>query len=118
MLSGKYLDESTTGARYSASDPQGRRAKLPTETLLAFRALAEGIGHTMTEVSLAWVAAQPGITSPIIGARSIAQLQQSAGALELKLEPETLTAIDGLFAPGTHSVEYYNANFGPGKKPR
>jgi aryl-alcohol dehydrogenase-like predicted oxidoreductase len=118
MLSGKYLDDDTVGARYSASDPGGRLKQLPIETLKSFRILCEGLGNTMTEVSLAWVAGQPGITSPIIGARSLTQLKQSAAACELKLTEDTLKAIDELFAPRSYSVDYYNANFGPGTKPR
>ncbi len=117
MLSGKYLDESTAGARYSKSDPAGRLKQLPRPRLTRLKAVADRAGVSLATLSLAWVAQQPGITSPIIGARSLAQLKESAAALEVKLSEKTLRQIDEIFAPGTHHVEYYTANFGPNAKP-
>ncbi len=112
MLSGKYLD-GARGARYSESDPAGRLKQLPEEKLRALKALAEANGHSMATLSLAWVAAQPGITSPIIGARSVEQLKESVSAVQTTLSPEILTAIDEIFTPGGHDVPYYQAAFGP-----
>jgi aryl-alcohol dehydrogenase-like predicted oxidoreductase len=117
MLSGKYLDRGTTGARYSASDPGGRLKQLPLQKVKRFKSLAERNGMTMATLSLAWVANQPGITSPIIGARSEKQLEESAAACELKLSEKVLKAVDEIFEPGTHSVNYYSADFGPGSRP-
>jgi len=113
MLSGKYLDPETKGARYSASDPGGRLTQVPVDKLTALKALAEANGMTLAVMSLAWVASQPGITSPIIGARSEAQLKESADACEIKLDAELLKKIDEIFEPGSHHVNYYTANFGP-----
>jgi len=118
MLSGKYLAEKPTGARYSASDPQGRLKQLPVNRLLRLKKLAEKNGMSMATLSLSWVASQPGITSPIIGARSEAQLKESAEACQIKPSEKVLRAIDDLFAPTSHAVSYYNANFGPGHRPR
>lgn len=117
MLSGKYLDESTKGARYSSSDPMGRLAKLPREKLLRLKSLADQHEMSMTTLSLAWVATQPGVTSPIIGARSVGQLKESIEACQKSLPEELLKAIDEIFPPGCHDVVYYNANFGPNARP-
>ncbi len=113
MLSGKYLDPETKGARYSASDPAGRLQQVPTEKLNQLKDLAEANDMTLATLSLAWVAGQPGITSPIIGTRSEKQLTESVAACQTKLGEDVLKAIDEIFAPGSHHVAYYNANFGP-----
>jgi len=117
MLSGKYLDPETKGARYSASDPGGRLKQLPIVKLQEFKKLAEDNEMSMATLSLAWVASQEGITSPIIGARSEEQLRESAEACCKSLSPELLKSIDEIFAPGSHSVDYYSAAFGPNARP-
>lgn len=118
MLSGKYLDPDTKGARYSASDPGGRLKQVPVEQLKQLKELAEANGMSLATLSLAWVAGQPGITSPIIGARSEKQLTESAAACEKKLDASLLALIDAIFEPGSHHVSYYSANFGPGGRVR
>ncbi len=117
MLSGKYMDGSSAGARYSASDPSGRLKQVPQQKLVKLKKLAEKLEISMTSLSLAWVANQPGITCPIIGARSEIQLRESIEACELTLSEKTLKQIDEIFEPGSHSVNYYSANFGPNARP-
>lgn len=118
MLSGKYLDDKPEEGRYAKSDPANRLGQLPKEKLLALRALAGEHDLSMATLSLAWVANQPGVTSPIIGARSEAQLKESTEAVQTKLSESLLKEIDAIFEPGSHHVEYYKADFGPGVKPR
>lgn len=118
MLSGKYLDDKPQEGRYAKSDPANRVGQLPKPKLLKLRKLAEKNEMSMATLSLAWVASQPGITSPIIGARSVEQLQESAAAVQTKLGERLLKEIDAIFEPGSHHVEYYKADFGPGAKPR
>lgn len=117
MLSGKYLDADPDEGRYAKSDPMGRRAQLPMAKLRKLKKIAERAGHSMATLSLAWVAGQPGITSPIIGARSVKQLEESVAACTVKLDDKTLKAIDEVFPPGGHDVVYYAANFGPNARP-
>ena len=117
MLSGKYLDSKTKGARYSGSDPMGRLKQLPRPKIQRLKGIADRAGISLSTLSLAWVAGQPGITSPIIGARSAEQLKESAGACEVKLSERVLKQIDEIFKPGSMHVEYYSANFGPNARP-
>jgi aryl-alcohol dehydrogenase-like predicted oxidoreductase len=117
MLSGKYMDGRSAGARYSASDPSGRLKQVPQQKLLKLKKLAEKLEMSMTSLSLAWVANQSGITSPIIGARSEEQLRESIEACQVVLSEKTLKSIDEIFEPGSHSVNYYSANFGPNARP-
>ncbi|WP_151082332.1 aldo/keto reductase [Nocardioides cynanchi] len=55
---------------------------------------AEGLGWSMTEVALAWVRDRPGVTAPILGARTAKQLIDSLGVEELTLPPEIVAALD------------------------
>jgi diketogulonate reductase-like aldo/keto reductase len=50
-------------------------------------------------VALAWVQAQPGVTSTIIGARRLSQLEDNVKALEVELTAEELARLDALTKP-------------------
>ncbi|MCX7801119.1 MAG: aldo/keto reductase [Fimbriimonadales bacterium] len=117
MLSGKYLDQKPESGRYAKSDPWGRLRQVPRGPMLRFKALANKTGHSMATLALAWVANQPGVTSPIIGARNEKQLEESVAACNLKLPRAVLDKLDAIFPPGQHSVNYYSAAFGPNERP-
>ncbi|HEX4685605.1 MAG TPA: aldo/keto reductase [Nocardioides sp.] len=55
---------------------------------------AEGLGWSMTEVALAWVRDRPGVTAPIVGARTAKQLLEALAVEELTLPPEIVAALD------------------------
>jgi aryl-alcohol dehydrogenase-like predicted oxidoreductase len=56
--------------------------------------LAKGKGASVSQVALAWLLADPLITSPIIGANSPEQLKDNLGAVDVRLTPEEKTALD------------------------
>ena len=56
-------------------------------------------GVSNAQVALAWVAAQPGITAPIIGASKITQLDEAIAALDVRLSPEDLKALAEPYQP-------------------
>ncbi|QNN52770.1 aldo/keto reductase [Nocardioides mesophilus] len=60
---------------------------------------AEGLDWSPIEVALAWVRDRPGVTAPIVGARTAAQLKGSLGVEELTLPPELVAALDDVSAP-------------------
>ena len=113
MLSGKYLDSKPMEGRYVKSDPSNRLGRLPKSKLVRLKALAEKNGMSMATLSLAWVASQPGITTPIVGARSEKQLEESVAAVQVKLSESICKKIDAIFAPGSMEMSYYEADFGP-----
>lgn len=117
QLSGKYLDKKPEKGRYTSSDPMNRVNAQTTGKVRQLKRIADRLGLSLTQISLAWVASQPGITAPIIGARSKAQLKESAEACCLSLNAKTLEQIDRIFAPGSNILEYYSANFGPNVRP-
>lgn len=65
----------------------------------ALLTVAKELGTTPARVALAWVQSQKGVTSSIIGARTIEQLEDNLGALEIQLSPEQLKKLDGPSKP-------------------
>lgn len=61
--------------------------------------IARAHDSTVARVALAWVQAQPGVTSTIIGARRLSQLDDNIGALALTLTPAELRRLDELTKP-------------------
>ncbi|MHB8417320.1 MAG: aldo/keto reductase [Myxococcales bacterium] len=61
--------------------------------------IAKEIGSTPARVALAWVQGRPGVTSTIIGARTMEQLEDNLKALELKLSPEQQKELDEATVP-------------------
>ena len=59
---------------------------------------ADGLGWSLLEVSLAWVRDRPGVTAPIIGARTAAQLRESLGVEECELPVEIVQALEDVSA--------------------
>jgi aryl-alcohol dehydrogenase-like predicted oxidoreductase len=63
--------------------------------------LAKRKGATLSQFALAWMLANPAVTAPIIGPRTLEHLEDNLGALEVQLTEEDLKAVDELAPPGT-----------------
>jgi aryl-alcohol dehydrogenase-like predicted oxidoreductase len=61
--------------------------------------IAKELGTTVPRVALAWVQNRPGVTSTIIGARTMQQLDDNLGALDVKLTPENVALLDKSTTP-------------------
>lgn len=61
--------------------------------------LAEEIGSTPARVALNWVCSRPGVTSPIIGARTIQQLEDNLAALDVQLTTEHMRILNEVSEP-------------------
>ncbi len=61
--------------------------------------IANERGVKMAQVALAWVCAQPGITSPIVGVSRIGQLDDALGALDVELSADEMAALEAPYAP-------------------
>lgn len=71
-------------------------------------ALAEEKGATMAQVAMAWVTRQPGITSPIIGPRTMAHFEDNLGSLAVSFTEDDQERIDAVCGPEEAIVSYYN----------
>lgn len=69
----------------------------------ALFAVAEEIGHTPAQVALNWLLRQPGVTAPIVGARSLTHLEDNLGAAGWALEPEQVQRLE---AAGRRELPY------------
>src|SRR5262249_35905110 len=61
--------------------------------------IAKALETTPARVALAWVVGRRGVTSTIIGARTLQQLDDNLAALDVKLRPEHVAALDALSVP-------------------
>jgi aryl-alcohol dehydrogenase-like predicted oxidoreductase len=88
--------------RYDLSLPENQ-VKLETADTLAL--LAEEAGLSLIHVALAFVLAHPAVTAPIIGPRTMEQLESQLGAADVTLGQELLDRIDEIVPPGTTLAE-------------
>lgn len=104
---GGVLRAAETGRRHTDRALQVIERLRPQ--LERWEALCGDLGEDPAAVALAWLLHQEGVTGPIIGPRTVAQLDgASLRALELTLEPDTLAAIDDIFpGPGGPAPEAY-----------
>jgi aryl-alcohol dehydrogenase-like predicted oxidoreductase len=107
-LSGRYrkgadTPESTRAGRipqrYDMSLP-GNRAKLEAADALA--ALADEAGISLIHLAIAFVLRHPAVTAPIIGPRTMEQLESQLGAVDVELDAALLDRIDQIVPPGTN----------------
>jgi L-glyceraldehyde 3-phosphate reductase len=102
MLTGRYLDGIPEGSR--ATQAKSLDPALLSETNLrhvrALAALAEERGQSLAQMAIAWVLRDPRVTSALVGASSVAQLDDTLGALDrLGFADEEVARID------QHAVE-------------
>ncbi|MFD8098428.1 aldo/keto reductase [Nocardia fluminea] len=86
-----------TSARYDMSKPANQRKLEVVEELAV---LAEQSGMTLIELALAWAINHPGVTSAIIGPRTMGQLESQLPAADISLSSEILDRVDAVVAPG------------------
>jgi aryl-alcohol dehydrogenase-like predicted oxidoreductase len=94
FLTGKYLRNKAVESERAGSIMKRYNNDNAWNTLEAVQSIAREIGNTPSAVSLAWLIAQPTITSPIIGANTVAQLKQSLAALEVTLASSHLAQLE------------------------
>lgn len=116
-LSGKYKrDVQPTGATRLGENPNrgqeayaARNAKDRTWRIIgAVEDAANGLGVSMAEVALAWLAGRPAVTSVILGARSREQLAANLKAADLVLGDEVMQALNTASAPDVAEYPYGN----------
>lgn len=77
------------------------------DKLTAWEDLAESLGEKPADVATAWHLTRSFVTAPIIGPRTMEQLDGAMRALEITLSPETLAKIDEIFPPFKTAPEHY-----------
>jgi aryl-alcohol dehydrogenase-like predicted oxidoreductase len=111
-LTGKYRrDQRPTGATRLGEDPgrgmeawDRRGTDRTWDVIDAVQGIAEARGISMAEVALAWVTDRPAVTSTILGARTLEQLDANLKAAGLHLSAEETAALDAASDP--HPADY------------
>ena len=98
VLTGKYRAGTPSDSRGASAHYSGfvepYLAERPTRIVEAVARAADGLGWSCLEVALAWVRDRDGVTAPIVGARTAAQLRSLLGVEALTLPPEIEDALD------------------------
>ena len=111
FLSGKYRRDSRSpeGSRLSLKNDWAERfftdASFAVVDVLI--ELAEEKRCTPSQVALAWCMRQPGITSPIIGPRTMEQLEENLGSTGISITDEDRAALDEVAPPGAAVVPFH-----------
>ena len=102
VLTGKYRHGVPADSRAASRDFPRFTARYlddrSTGIVEALAIAAKGLEVSTTEVALAWVRDRPGVVSPVVGARTTAQLRTSLASEQLELPPELVAALDEVSA--------------------
>jgi aryl-alcohol dehydrogenase-like predicted oxidoreductase len=94
-LTGKYRREVPAEARLNEPGRPPMGATVDRDRILdAVMSVAEGLNATPAQVALRWVMDQEGITSAIVGARNLEQLDDNLGAADLEMDQQTWKGLD------------------------
>jgi len=118
LLTGKYKrgEEPPEGSRFAdVTNPIYRRRLNDRiyDVVEGLEPLAREKGMTLSQFSLAWVMQQPGVTSPIIGPRTMDQLEDNLAAAGVTFSEDELRAINRVARRGDSVAPFYEAEFGP-----
>jgi aryl-alcohol dehydrogenase (NADP+) len=113
-LTGKYQrDQRPSGATRLGEDPgrgmeawDRRGTDRTWDVIDAAQQIAEARGVSMAEVALAWVTDRPGVTSTILGARTLEQLDTNLRAADLHLSAEETATLDAASDPRPPDYPY------------
>jgi aryl-alcohol dehydrogenase-like predicted oxidoreductase len=106
LLSGVLRKLREGGGSRSHTGPSAEALEANRDRIEAYEKLCADLGEDPASVGLAWLLHQPGVTAPIVGPRTIAQLESSLRALAVTLDAEVLARLDEQFpAPAPHGAK-------------
>ncbi len=120
LLTGKYQrDKGDADGRWQEGKDNFNRQATPLawDVIDLLRDMAGEKGCSMSQLALAWVASQPGVTAPIIGPRTLEQVTDNLGAVDVSLDTADCERIDALVPPCSAAVRYYDEAMGADFRP-
>jgi aryl-alcohol dehydrogenase-like predicted oxidoreductase len=113
LLAGRYSD----AAAPPPDSRAGLRGGIYAERITArgielgnqFVRLAQAARMSPAQLAVLWVKDQPGITAPLVGPRTLAQLEHFLPVLEMQLDEDTRAACDALVPPGSAVANFHNS---------
>lgn len=103
LLSGKFTAQSEKGGRFADNDGYGTKTAeiywndRNFQAVSRIKEVADGLGLSMPQFSLAWVLSNPAITAAITGPITLEHLRENATAADITLPPEALEACDDVW---------------------
>lgn len=112
LLTGKYRrDDQSAEGRWQGGKDNFDRPITPA----AFDFIEKHVAHaadkgcTPSQLAIAWNAAQPGVTAPIVGPRTLDQLSDNLGAVDVEIDADDLARVDAAALPMSVTMRYYDA---------
>jgi aryl-alcohol dehydrogenase-like predicted oxidoreductase len=111
LISGHWRKDASVPGDYRVHSPrfQGNNADTNLALVEALRIIANVKSATVAQIAIAWVAAQGNDIVPLVGARRRVQLDEALGALDVRLTPADLGAIEQAVPKGAAAGERYAA---------
>jgi aryl-alcohol dehydrogenase-like predicted oxidoreductase len=115
FLSGKYYkdEKAATDTRAGSGNPMNDHifAELAAKNqnwaiLDVVREVASQLGVTPSQVAHSWIANRPGVIAPIVGAKTLEQLEENIIAADLDLGKESVAVLDEVSAPKPNDYPY------------
>jgi aryl-alcohol dehydrogenase-like predicted oxidoreductase len=110
LISGHWSKDSAGQGDFRAFSPRFRAENVDQNLALveALRAVAAAKGVSVAQIAIAWVVAQGADIIPLIGARRRDRLTEALGALDVRLTPEDMAAIERAVPKGAAAGERYD----------
>jgi aryl-alcohol dehydrogenase-like predicted oxidoreductase len=99
LLSGALRKQRERDGSRSATGISAEALKANRERIESYEKLCADLGENPANVGLAWLLHQHGVSAPIVGARTVAQLDSSLRAIAVTLDAEVLARLDEQFPP-------------------
>jgi aryl-alcohol dehydrogenase-like predicted oxidoreductase len=113
ILAGRYNDPEKypEGSRAAGGEWFARRVnQAGIDVARKLEVMAAERDMTITQLALLWVKDQPGVTSPIIGPRTMDHLEDALGILDKQLDEADIPLFDELVHPGNAVADFHNSN--------
>jgi pyridoxine 4-dehydrogenase len=109
LISGHWSKDKAGAQDFRGLSPRFSGGNLDANLALVekLRAIASEVGASPAQVAIAWVAAQGNHIVPLVGARRRDRLTEALGALDVKLTPAHLAALNAAFPPGVAAGNRY-----------
>lgn len=113
VLGGRYADDDIRVEGSRAAVRGGiyaeRVSQRAVETGNRFVRMARAMGEDAARLAITWVKDQPAVVAPLIGPKSVEQLEHFLPVLEMSLSPEVAAACDEINPPGSAAANFHNS---------
>ena len=111
FLTGKYTRENPKGdgGRLNSFDMLPYDREKGHQVVDRLRSIGKTHNATVAQVALAWVLSKPFVSSILLGANKVSQLEDNLGAADLKISTTDLAALDEMTTPVPVYPNYFNA---------